>query len=530
MSTKKLARDVTTSSVSESLRQKPKVLLGKIKHSGDEADLTYKLPTKDMSYDAGSESDGQLDSCTNTPKAKCFDSGTVNALSLGLCDFGSAINDFDMGLSPPVSLRPPHCPVVSVKKKLCFEPTKSFALDIGLLAVPRSTLCDKLKGVKSLFYKIDTSFTSDSSFAMAKQLAVSKNFVVNTNLKKIGIHSDRKIVIKEISVDLPKSAIKSVLVKYRKIFSIKKVLVEFKSSQVTDLIASKWSILLNKDLVHRHYHALLYTLPIGMTAHNLSDLVQLYGGKTYYISRNLVSYAQVYCTVICFDFNNAKEAAICSMLVFRGVNLIWAGLSSSKCTACENFGYVSSNCESSEKNSGQSSRKKRFLCFDLNKRCLVLIYAKKQASVSCPAFVVSGSPKNSYSIPFVGNNLSIGLVDSLMPAVTILALCVSVLKHLLENVLDQVINISHKLDRLLAILLVNFAVPSSPEHNPVLDMTVDTLLFVFPVPSVITAISQEISSSGAHVLTAKVGGLEANLAVLENLVKAILNKLNSFTG
>ncbi|KAG9305000.1 hypothetical protein G9A89_007403 [Geosiphon pyriformis] len=44
MSTKKLAKSAATNSVSGSLRQKPKVSLGKIKHSGDKTDLTYKLP------------------------------------------------------------------------------------------------------------------------------------------------------------------------------------------------------------------------------------------------------------------------------------------------------------------------------------------------------------------------------------------------------------------------------------------------------------------------------------------------------
>ncbi|KAG9302502.1 hypothetical protein G9A89_007206 [Geosiphon pyriformis] len=281
MSTKKLARGAAASSISGSLRQKPKISLGKVKHLGDEADLSYKMPAsapsqyknmdtssdekseceinKNVSYNAGSESDGQLDSCTNTLKAKHFNSGIVNTLFLDLCDFGSV----NMGLSPPVSLRPFHHPVASVKEKLCFEPTKSFALNISLLAVFGSTLYDKLKSVRSLFYKIDgfgsastlskfpdiirTSFISDSSLVLAKQLAVSKNLVVNADLKKISIRSDWEIIIKEILVDLFKLVIESALVKYGKIFSIKiqliglwqKALVKFESFQVTDLVVFK---------------------------------------------------------------------------------------------------------------------------------------------------------------------------------------------------------------------------------------------------------------------------------------------------
>ncbi|KAG9304359.1 hypothetical protein G9A89_019921 [Geosiphon pyriformis] len=225
MSIKKLVRGATTSSVSGSLRQKPKVLLGKVKHLDDKADLFFKLSAsnlgqyenidissneklghemgKDLGYGTGSESDRLLGSCTNTLKAKCFNSGIVKTSSLGLCDFGSIIDNVDMNLPSPVSLKSPFRPVAPVKKRLCFELTKFFVLNIGLLAVLKSTLHDKLKGVRKLFYKIDNfgsvltpskfpgiikaSFTSESSLTLAKQLAVSKNIVVNADLKKISI-------------------------------------------------------------------------------------------------------------------------------------------------------------------------------------------------------------------------------------------------------------------------------------------------------------------------------------------------------
>ncbi|KAG9291098.1 hypothetical protein G9A89_012970 [Geosiphon pyriformis] len=276
-----------------------------------------------------------------------------------------------------------------------------------------------------------------------------------------------------------------------------KALVKFKSSQITDLVASKWLILLDKDLAHiakaninkqiwdlrDSYHALLYTLPMGMTVYNLSDLIQSYSEKTCYISRNLVFYVRAYCAVICFDTEVAKETVICFTPVFKGVNLVWAGLSSLKCAVCD-------------------------------KRCLVFIYAKKQAPVFHPVFfggvtwasVISGFPTNLYSILLIENNLSIDSVDSLMPMADILC----------------------KLNRLLAVLLASFTVSLTSKHNLVLDMAVNAPLFISSVPNVVTAVSQNISSSGFCVLTAKVGGLKANLAVLGNSVKMILNKLDSF--
>ncbi|KAG9294757.1 hypothetical protein G9A89_008236 [Geosiphon pyriformis] len=228
MSTKKSARSAATSFVSDSLRQKSKVLLGKVKHSDDKADLSFKLPIskpgqyknmdtssekklghkldKNLGYGAGSKSDGPLDSCTNTPKAKCFNSDMVKVPSLGPCDFGSAVDNVNMDLPPPVSLKFSLYLVTSVKERLCFKPTKSFTLNIGLSAIPGNTLHDKLKSVKKLFYKVDgfggvstpskfpgivrAFFIFESSLALAKQLAVSENLIVNTDLKKIGIQSD----------------------------------------------------------------------------------------------------------------------------------------------------------------------------------------------------------------------------------------------------------------------------------------------------------------------------------------------------
>ncbi|KAG9301298.1 hypothetical protein G9A89_009230 [Geosiphon pyriformis] len=491
-----------------------------------EEKLGHKLG-KDLGYGAGSESDGLLNSHTNTSKAKCFNFDMVKVLSLGPCDFGSAVDDIDIDLSSSVSLKSPFHSVTSVKERFCFEPTKFFTLDIGLSAVPGNTLHNKLKSVRKLFYKVDgfgsvltpskfpgivrMSFTSEFSLTLAKQLVVSKNLV-------------------EILVNLPKLAIESALVKYGKIFSIKMQLIGlWQKVLVADLVVSKWSILLDKDSVQvtkanadkqtwnlrDSYCALLYTLPIGTTAHNFSNLIQLYDEKTCCISRN--------------------SAAIHSTPVFKSINLVWAGLLSPKYTAYSNFGHVSSGCSSGKKTFGLGF-KKRFFCSNSDKKCLVLIYAKKQAPMFCSvsfggttwASVVSGFPKNLFSIPFVKTNIDIELVSSLMPKVAILALCVSVLEHLFENVSDQVANISCKLNRLLAVLSASFVVSLTPKHNSVLDMAVDALLFVSPVPSVVTTVTQDIFPSGSRVLTVKVGGLEASLLVLKNSIKTIMNKLDSF--
>ncbi|KAG9301800.1 hypothetical protein G9A89_003187, partial [Geosiphon pyriformis] len=124
------------------------------------------------------------------------------------------------------------------------------------------------------------------------------------------------VIVKEIPVDLLKSAIESVFSKFDQMILIRiqlirlwqKALVEFESSDVASLVAFKWSVLM---VVKNCHQALFYTLPVGIMAHDLSDLLKSYGFQL---------------------------AAIGSILVFKGVNLHWAGLSLAVYLLGENFG------------------------------------------------------------------------------------------------------------------------------------------------------------------------------------------------
>ncbi|KAG9305454.1 hypothetical protein G9A89_021172 [Geosiphon pyriformis] len=122
-----------------------------------------------------------------------------------------------------------------------FNLSKSFTLDIELSAVLDKNVGDKLICI------IKSLFTSESSMNRARKLAIYEKIVVNNDLKKVSSHSDKEIIVKEILVDLPKSAVESVFSKFEKIISIKiqliglwqKALVEFESSEVADLVAAK---------------------------------------------------------------------------------------------------------------------------------------------------------------------------------------------------------------------------------------------------------------------------------------------------
>ncbi|KAG9294854.1 hypothetical protein G9A89_008546 [Geosiphon pyriformis] len=169
-------------------------------------------------------------------------------------------------------------------------------------------------------------FTLDMELAVVinkmKELAICEKIVVNNDLKKVNSHSDKKIIVKKIPVDFSKSAIKSVFSKFGKIVSIKiqliglwqKALVEFESSEIADLVAARWSVFMEKNSVHvakaidnkqlwvfRDLHrALFYTLPVGTTAHDLSDLLELYGRKTCFIGCNPSLYVHDRCAIVCF--------------------------------------------------------------------------------------------------------------------------------------------------------------------------------------------------------------------------------------
>ncbi|KAG9293925.1 hypothetical protein G9A89_019263 [Geosiphon pyriformis] len=360
-------------------------------------------------------------------------------------------------------------------KKRNFKPVKSFTLDIEVST--GASTPSKFLGI------IKSSFTSKKSLFKARELAISKKILVNDDLRKVNRHSDREVIVKEIPVDLPKSA----------------VLVEFESSEVASLVASKWSVLMGKDLVHvalavsdkqtwvskDQHQALLYTLLVGTTAHDLSSLLESYGGKTCFIGHNPNSYVRDRCAIICFGDEVSKLAAIGTVLVFKSVSLRWAGLSLASCTHCKQFGHVTVNCSLGE-NSGVCGKK---------------------------AQVAGGSPSRVVPFGLADAGLHSGLVTSSMttdsPTVSHLNDQLAILECSLELLTDCI----------SGILTLTSDVDS--------DMIVDTALVLSGTPPlVIHNAVIELSSSSSKVLTAKVGGLKTKLIVLEASVGSVLDKLN----
>ncbi|KAG9296440.1 hypothetical protein G9A89_015032 [Geosiphon pyriformis] len=273
-----------------------------------------------------------------------------------------------------------------------FESVKLFALDVNLSAVPEKSVMDGFgeASVSSKFPEIiRSSFTSEFSLNKAKKMAINEKILVNDDLKKANIHTNWEVIIKKIPVDLPKSAIVAVFSKFGAIKSVRmqliglwqKALVEFESVEVANQVASKWSVLVEKDSVcvalavedkqmwvlRNQHQALLYTLPVDTIAYNLSGLLESYGGKTYFIGCNPSLYVRDQCAVICFENEAFKLAAVGLIPVFKDVNLHWAGLCLAYCMQCTQFGYITANCS--------------VMVSNQNRVCLAVIYKKKSAPV-----------------------------------------------------------------------------------------------------------------------------------------------------
>ncbi|KAG9288908.1 hypothetical protein G9A89_019530 [Geosiphon pyriformis] len=203
-----------------------------------------------------------------------------------------------------------------MSEKWSFNLAKLFVLNIELSTMSGKTVSDKLISVKKIFYSVDgfgrastsskfsniikSFFTSDLSLKKAKKLAVNENILVNNDVRQINKCTNWKIVVKKIPVNLSKSAVESVFSKFSEIVLIKiqligfwqKILVEFESLNIASLVASKWSVFMEKDSVH----VVLAT---------------------------------------------SKLAAIGSISVFKGVNLCWAGLFLACRTKYKHFGHIS---------------------------------------------------------------------------------------------------------------------------------------------------------------------------------------------
>ncbi|KAG9288782.1 hypothetical protein G9A89_023079 [Geosiphon pyriformis] len=535
---KRSARVSTTSSVGGGSTQKVKKPLSGIKLSDTDKDLKISRPVSIdrqlTSMDTDGEAfDGKItsDSQMNTPNVKCFNTGV--AISSPLSSINYDMDDDEEEVE------------VAVKK--------SFTLDINFLAVERKSATAKTHAIRKLFSRINgfggattpskfkgiirSTFTSEESMRKAVSLAGENGIIVNTDLKRQGVRSDRAVVIKKIPMDMPKKMIVAAVSEF---------------GQVADQLAAKWSFLIGKDsvrvakTVQNHetwvskdqYKALLFTLPVGTMAHDLGNFLAGAGEKTCVINHSLVTGNRIRCAVICFENNEDLESVFHTEPVFGGVKLFWARLDLVRCEQCRKLGYSVLECDAEVSHSPELSKSFKKIVSDKTRFQLAKLYAKKSVPISRPAAfgsklwaqVVSlasssngphfGSGPNfgssSGASVLVGNSSLAGPVGS------ILETRLASLEHFLEFLMDKISGIIDKLDS----LSLPLAAPGSVNMKLGSNIFLDELNSVVIPPSSVSSDTSSLGSSSSKVLTSKVGCLESKLVALEASVSSVLEKLD----
>ncbi|KAG9291915.1 hypothetical protein G9A89_004853 [Geosiphon pyriformis] len=252
----------------------------------DSVDMEEECLVKETSFDydeGGVLVGGDLD---QTPKGSRLTTRKALGKPLGKIDFLNDNNNNDVFLNASLVLPLPLKNLVNVLVR------KSFALNLDLKVVERNSAQKKLKKIRGLFSGINgfggastplkfsgiirATFTSESGLIKATEKATGANIMVNTDLKKLSGRSDQAVVVKKIPVGTSAEAVRAVLSEFGVIKAIKIQLIGLWQKAM-------WSILIGKDAVcvaradsdkeawdvRDQHKALLYTLPMGTTTHNI---------------------------------------------------------------------------------------------------------------------------------------------------------------------------------------------------------------------------------------------------------------------
>ncbi|KAG9286973.1 hypothetical protein G9A89_001211 [Geosiphon pyriformis] len=266
----------------------------------DSVDMKKECLVKETSFNYGDSGAFAGENSEQTPKSSKILTKRVLEKPLRKINFlGDNIDNIFLDKSVVFSPLLKNLVNISVRK--------SFALDISLDNVVEKSALKKLVIVRKLFSRINgferastlskfariirTIFTSESSLVQASKKAEEAKILVNSDFKKSSRCLDQAVVLKEIPVRTLTETVCAVLSSFGVVVSIKiqlvglwqKAIVEFSKDEQTDLITACWSILIGKDAVRvvranqnkklwdtRDQHrALLYTLPMKITAHNI---------------------------------------------------------------------------------------------------------------------------------------------------------------------------------------------------------------------------------------------------------------------
>ncbi|KAG9302859.1 hypothetical protein G9A89_022275 [Geosiphon pyriformis] len=317
-------------------------------------------------------------------------------------------------------------PLFSLKHTVQVLVRKSFALNINLGVVADKSSQEKLAYVKKIFSGVNgfggastplkfgeiiqASFISKKAIMAVAKLANDHGVVINTDLKHpINNCMNWTIVLKKIPM---RTSVET------------KAIVKLDDQIQADFLVSKWSILIEKNAVYVAkadidkqtwdardiYRALLFTLPMEMTAHDLWNFISFMGGKTCVINHNPVNYTHVYCVIVCFESELDLDNAIATTSVIKRVSLCWFCLLLALCLVYKNSGHMSLACKLVKVGSILRGRKAPLSAQDQFR--LAKIYDKKSAPIFCSLAFMVGI---SFTGSFRGTHFFLGSIDDNKP-------------------------------------------------------------------------------------------------------------------
>ncbi|KAG9307479.1 hypothetical protein G9A89_017309 [Geosiphon pyriformis] len=488
MSKKKAPKSAFHGSAGGSFSQKKKVVLRNIKHFGNKKDISLNkfelgdnvFSNVDSLFDdergtnmTGINVGSLLGSAANTLKSKHVNTGAVFGSLLGFPNF-DIDNDKEVSLSSylSISLDKNWVDPKIIKTQMEVLVRKLFVLDVNLLAVKGKSAMAKTQLIKKFFSTIN---------ALAKE----KRIIINSDLKKQRIHSDQAIVIKKILMDTPKKMIIAAISEFGDIKLIKiqligmwqKAVIKSTKLEQTKQLASRWSFLIGKDLVH-----------VAMAI-----LLEKASGKTYVINYSLVTGNQP---------------------IFGGVRLSWTRMNLVCCKRYGHFGYSALECDSSDVLLARLYVKK---CVPIS--CSTVFGGKFWAQIVLLKSVLDGSSFGSGSGSGFGSSptgtYSLG-GDPLLVLANNSALndwLVS-LKCFLELLVDQVSGIVQKLSGMKLVPLAPFfypsvsAIPMTVNLDLGQNMVLNSSELISLFPSHVVSDVLALDPNSSKVLTAKVGSLD----------------------
>ncbi|KAG9293686.1 hypothetical protein G9A89_019023 [Geosiphon pyriformis] len=416
---------------------------------------------------------------------------------------------------------------------------KSFVLDINLSAMEGKSAMAKTQFIRKIFSLVNSfgrattpskferiirsMFTSEESMINATSLAREKRIDVNSDLKKQEIHSDQAVVIKKIPINTPKDMIVAALAEF--------AVVEFADVDQAKQLAAKWFFLIGKDLVHvamavsdcktwvlrDRFRALLFTLPIETTVHDLDTLLDKTGEKTCVINHSMDSGNQICCAVVGFNSEKNLESAYHTELIF-GVKLSWARLD---LVHCEKYGHL-----------GHSALECNVPTPPIFK---LLRPVKRVPSEDHHLWLAKFGPHFDSDfgsgLPLSGS-LSIKKSALVVQNDSLINNCLASLECLLELLANQVSDIVHRLNGVELVSLVPttqvvLLAASVSMLAPDTDMVLDVPQLSFsPLSPVLEDKVVDLGLSSSKVLTSKVGGLESKMMAFKVSISSILGKLD----